>query len=352
MIFLIRTCLTIALIALGATVLEPGLNALKLLTSSRDASAVAEHALLSRTPADYADAITAAASARDEDLAASLVALADARGVALPPAARADAEQALADARARMGPDAWTGFLTGAAPNEQALAGAIAADLTGFGDIRDLGVQAGNYLAGQEVDPLLTGLSAAGLGVTAATLASAGMALPARSGLSMVKVAKRAGKLSPALARDVAAMAIRTAEKQGAKAAALELGTLGSDVAVIGSKAGYRAALATLGTARSAREVGVMARLSERFGKATRGVLVLSGGVLTFASVAGTAAFWAATLIIWLIAAGMAVTRFSWALGRRMFGRRRPQPAAAALVRWVASQAIMTRARTTMGKTA
>jgi len=352
MTFLIRTCLTIALIALGAAVLEPGFNALKLLVSSRDAPAVAEHSLAARTPADYADAIAAAAKAQDEDLAASLLALADARGVALPPQARRQVEQAIATAAARRGSDAWTGFLTGAAPNEAALAGAVAADLSGFGDIRDLGVQAGNYLTGQEVDPLLTGLSVAGLGVTAATLASAGLALPARSGLSVVKVAKRAGKLSPTLARDVAAIAIRTAEKQGARAAALELGTLGSDVAVIGSKAGYRAALATLGTARSAREVGVMARLSERFGKATRGVLALSGGVLTFASMAGTAAFWAASLAIWLIATAMAVARFSWAIGRRLFGRKAPQPAAAALLRWVASQAIMTRARTTMGKTA
>lgn len=350
--FLIRTCLTIALIALGAAVLKPGLNALKLLTSSRDAPAVAEHALTARTPADYAEAIAGAATAQDEDVAASLLALADARGVALPPATRAQVEQAQAAAAARRGSDAWEGFLTGAAPNEAALAGALAADLSGFGDIRDIGVQAGNYLTGQDVDPLLTGLSAAGLGVTAATLASAGLALPARSGLSVVKVAKRAGKLSPALARDVAALAVRTAEKQGARAAALELGTLGSDVAVIGGKAGYRAALATLNTAKSAREVGVMARLSERFGKATRGVLVLSGGVLTFASVAGTAAFWAASLVLWLIAAGMTVARLSWAIGRRLFGRKPPQPAAAALLRWVASQAIMTRARTTMGKTA
>ena len=352
MTFLIRTCLTIAFIALGAAVLEPGAKSLKFLTSSRDASAVADYALTARTPADYESAIAAAAKAEDEDLASSLLALADSRGVALPPATRTQVERAEAAAAARRGSDAWSGFLTGAAPNEAALAGALAADLTGIGDIRDLGVQAGNYLTGQQVDPLLTGLSAAGLGITAATIASAGMALPARSGLSVVKVAKRAGKLSPALGRDVAAMAAKAAQKQGARAAAVELGTLGSDVAVIGTKSGYRTVLATLGSARSAREVGVIARLSERFGKATRGVLVLTGGVLTFASVAGTAAFWAASLIIWLIAAAMAVARLSWAIGRRMFGPRQPQPAAGALLRWVASQPIMTRARTTMGKTA
>ena len=75
---------------------------------------------------------------KDEDLAASLLALADERGVALPPAIRERVEAAQAEASARMGADAWNGFLSGEAPNEAALAGVLASDLTGIGDVRDL----------------------------------------------------------------------------------------------------------------------------------------------------------------------------------------------------------------------
>lgn len=189
--------MTIAVLALGLAVLPRGTEALRLLAGPRDEAAVAEFSLSARRPADYVREINSAIVAKDEDLAASLLALADERGVALPPSTRQAVEAAEAEASARMASDAWKGFVSGEAPNEAALAGAVASDLTGIGDVRDLYLQAENYLTGKEVDPLLAGLSAVGLGVTAATFASGGLALPARSGLSTLKAVKRAGKLSP-----------------------------------------------------------------------------------------------------------------------------------------------------------
>ena len=50
----------------------------------------------------------------------------------------------------RMAGDAWEGFLSGNAESEPALAGALAADLSGYGDVRDLYQQAGNYVAGED----------------------------------------------------------------------------------------------------------------------------------------------------------------------------------------------------------
>ena len=93
---------------------------------------------------------------------------------------------------------------------------------------------------------------------------------------------------------------------------------LGTDIYTIGSKAGYRATLTTLATATSVKEVGVMAKLSTRFGKATRAVLVLAGGALTFASVTASAAFWSISMLLWIAAALMMLTRLSWRIGRWM----------------------------------
>jgi hypothetical protein len=70
------------------------------------------------------------------------------------------------------------------------------------------------------------------------------------------------------------------------------------------------------------QEVSVMAKLSTRFGKATRGALVLAGGALTFASVTASAALWSVSLLLWLGAVLLGVTRLSWRIGRWLA----PQP--------------------------
>ena len=318
---------TIAILAAGLAVLPRGVEALRLLASPRDEAAVAHYALAARSPADYTRAIDEAVAAQDEDLAASLLALADERGVTLPEAYRAKVAAAEADATAHMGSDAWNGFLYGDASNEAALAGAVASDLTGIGDVRDLYKQAENYFTGEEVDPFLVGLSAIGLGVTAATIASAGTTLPARTGLSTVKGVKRAGKLSRPLARELGVMAADALDKRAIKGLATSLEGLGTDIYTIGSKAGYRATLTTLATATSVKEVGVMAKLSARFGKATRGALLLAGGALTFASVTASAAFWSISMLLWVMAALLGLTRFCWRLGRWLAPAPRAQPA-------------------------
>jgi hypothetical protein len=161
-----------------------------------------------------------------------------------------------------------------------------------------------------------------GLGVTAATLASGGLALPARSGLSTLKAVKRAGKLSPRLTKQLAVLAADAIDTRAIKGLASSLETLGTDIATIGSKAGYRATLTTLSRADSVKEVSVMAKLSTRFGKATRGALVLAGGALTFASFTASAAFWSISLFLWVAAILLGITRLSWRIGRWLA----PQP--------------------------
>lgn len=341
------------LAASGLAILPRGLDGARLLLGPRDEAAAADYVLAGKSSADYQAVVKQALAARDEDLAASVAALAGQNGVSIPPELEERISAAQADARSRIGEDAWNGFLLGDARNEAGLAGAVAADLTGVGDIRDLYQQSTNYLTGVEVDGLTVGLATVGLGLTAATVASLGLALPERAGVSTLKAMKRAGRLSPALAREVgvaasaavdgaALTAVSTSLARFDLAAARQAGArvmkpsalrtlkgLGTDAGTIGRNAGYRATVETLGTAKSAEEVGTIARLSGRFGVATRAVVALGGAAFTFASLTASAAFWSLSLIFWCCAAVLWLARLGHRIGRWIWPKPRPRLQAA-----------------------
>lgn len=339
----------VLLAVLGSATLPRSIAAANYLTGPRDETAVASYLLTHKTAEDYTAAAERALADKDEDLAASIARLAAARGVALPAPLSARIRTAQEEASARKGSDAWNGFLTGDAPNEAALAGAVAADLTGVGDLRDLYTQAARYVSGEEVDPLIIGLATVGLGLTAATVATLGAAAPEKAGVSTLKAVKRAGRLSPLLAREVGVVAANALDGQalrlvGTSMARLDLAAaraasgrvlkaeavttlkgLGADVATIGGNAGYRTTVAALGTATSAREMGVIAKLSTRFGTATRAVLVLGGGVLTFASYALTATLWSLWLVLWVVGVMFGAAKLGRRIGRWIWPRPMPR---------------------------
>ena len=92
-----------------------------------------------------------------------------------------------------------TGLVTGNADDVASLSGTVAGDLFVFGDIRDV-VREGKHLAmGEDTDRLVLGLAAAGLAVTAATYVSIGGVAPVRAGLTLVKDARKVGRLGEGL---------------------------------------------------------------------------------------------------------------------------------------------------------
>ena len=92
-----------------------------------------------------------------------------------------------------------TGLVTGNADDVASLSGTVAGDLFVFGDISDV-VREGKHLAmGEETDRLVLGLATAGLAVTAATYVSVGGATPVRAGLTLVKDARKVGRLGEGL---------------------------------------------------------------------------------------------------------------------------------------------------------
>ncbi len=271
---------------------------------------------LRNNPALVEENIEAALAARDADLANSFVELAREKNIALSDALTTRVSDAVAEEKSasHFARGFATGLVTGNADDVASLSGTVAGDLFVFGDIRDA-VREGKHLAmGEDTDRLVLGLATAGLAVTAATYMSVGGVAPIRAGLTMVKDARKVGRLgegltqwagrsarevvdTPALQQAVASGSVlRPSETASAIKAAFRaekagaLVRLAKDVGRVGEKAGTRAALDTLRVAEGPKDVARAARLAESKGGQTRAILKLFGrGALLKQLAAGAA---------------------------------------------------------------
>src|SRR3954449_3504900 len=145
----------------------------------------------------------AALAANDADLANSFVELAAAKNIRLPEDLSRRVTEAVAEenSASHFAKRFAAGLVTGTADDVASLSGTVAGDLFVFGDIRDV-VREGKHLAmGEDTDHLILGLATAGLAVTAATYVSLGGAAPLRAGLTLVKDARKVGRLGEGLTK-------------------------------------------------------------------------------------------------------------------------------------------------------
>lgn len=266
-----------------------------------------------------AEQIEAALAANDAGLADSFVELAREKDISLP----GELSQRVSDAVQEENSSSHfakrfaNGLVTGNADDVGSLSGTIAGDLFVFGDIRDVVRESKHLVMGEDTDHLVLGLATAGLAVTAATYVSVGGAVPVRAGLTLVKDARKVGRLgegltewagrsargmvdTPMLQNAVAsgsvlrpgqtASAIKAAfhaEKAGA------LVRLAKDVGRVSEKAGARGALDTLRIAEGPQDVARAARLAESKGGRTRAILkTLGRGALLLAAGAFDLSLW------------------------------------------------------------
>jgi hypothetical protein len=263
--------------------------------------------------------IEAALAAGDADLAKSFVDLAGAKDIAISEQLSRRVTDAVAqeNSASHFAKQFATGLVTGNADDVASMSGTVAGDLFVFGDIRDV-VREGKHLAmGEDTDRLVLGLAAAGLAVTAATYVSVGGVAPVRAGLTLVKDARKVGRIgegltewasrsargmvdAPMLQDAVASASVMRpgqtitavkaafhAEKAGA------LVRLAKDVGRIGEKAGARGALDTLRVAEGPADVARAARLAESKGGQTRAILKMLGrGALLLAAGAFNLTLW------------------------------------------------------------
>jgi hypothetical protein len=274
---------------------------------------------LRNNQAVVAENIEAALAANDADLANSFVDLARDKSISVSDELALRVSDAVAEQKStsHFAKRFATGLVTGNADDVASLSGTIAGDLFVFGDIRDV-VREGKHLAmGEDTDRLILGLAAAGLAVTAATYISVGGVAPVRAGLTLVKDARKVGRLGEGLtqwagrsARQIvdapmlqnavasgsvlrpgqtvtAIKAAFRAEKAGA------LVRLAKDVGRVSEKAGMRGALDTLRIAEGPKDVARAARLAESKGGQTRAILkVLGRGALLLAAGAFNLTLW------------------------------------------------------------
>lgn len=141
----------------------------------------------------------------------------------------------------------WEGVWRGRGVDAAGVGCAVASDLLVFGDVRDLTVQALAWGQGDATDPVLIGLSTAGIVLTFVPQVGAGNAL--------MKAARRAGTLSTGLARTVT-----TLVRQRAWPA---LAGLFTDVGRISAKLGPARATRALAYADDTADMATLARFVE-----------------------------------------------------------------------------------------
>jgi hypothetical protein len=288
--------------------------------------------------------VDAAILAGDLDLADSFAELARERGLALRPEQQARMEALRADTLGRAMRDFRDGFTQNDMRSGMAISGVIAADVSGFGDLRDLAREGGKWVNGQEADTLVLGLAAAGLAITAATWTSLGAALPVRGGLSLTKALQKSGRLSKSLAGDLTRVAGAAIDRDALKAslaaagrfefgglrnasarvlrpaAVAELRQLGGDVSTVYRRAGARGAQDVLSVAGSGSEVTTAARIAVAKGTKTRAILkVLGRGVLLAGSLSLTLAGWLLTFIGFFFAVASFARRLGELMGRLLW---------------------------------
>ncbi len=88
------------------------------------------------------------------------------------------------------------GLFTGEPDDMVSFAGTAVGDLFVFGDVRDAARESYRLARGEAADEMVLGLACVGLAVTAGTYASLGLGAPARVGLTLVKVARKSGRMS------------------------------------------------------------------------------------------------------------------------------------------------------------
>ena len=297
--------------------------------------------------------IEEALAAGDADLANSFVELANDKQVVLPPELSKRVADALAEQNSpsTLATKFATGLVTGVADDVPSMTGTVAGDLFVFGDIRDL-VREGKHLAmGEDTDHLILGLAAAGLAVTAATYVSVGGVAPVRAGLSLVKDARKVGRLGEGLtawagrsARNVVDTPLLTnaladasllrpgktitavkAAFRGDKAGGLV--KLAQDAGRVGEKAGVRGAMDTLRIAQGPKDVARIAKLAEKKGGQTRAILKMFGrGAILLAVGAFNMTmwlFWALLTLFGFVCSIKAATeRVTWSWLQRSKARK------------------------------
>lgn len=143
------------------------------------------------------------------------------------------------------------GALTGEGDDLPSMTGAIVADLFVFGDVRDLVIQSGRWLKGEETDAVIVALSAGGILLTVSPSIDMGAAV--------LKLARRMGALSDAFAKSLVEAAQRAVKTRNAD----EVSSITGNVAALSTHTTPSGAVALLKHVDDPATLARMAKLAE-----------------------------------------------------------------------------------------
>ena len=338
----------VSLLALGLAVWNAAavVHRTGLMLGIIDPVSLAEYRLYAASSASFVSEIERAIADGDHDTAVSLYDLALRHGHPLPADLRERAEGTWFGRVLVTGSGVAKGFVFGSLDSGAEIAGSVTSDLIGVGDARDFSIQGLSYLKGEGYDPVLLGLSAVGIGLTVSTFGTAGASALPDTGLSVLKNAYRAGRISRPLRTYLAKNAsglVNTRILKAELAAAVDDGALGvwrlktvaarsvdarlaaslaDDAAVLGAiraRGGMRSALAALSIADGPKDLRKLQRVSAHFGDGTFAAMKFLGrGMLEV----GTALYAIASAIAGaLLAALLFVGRLVIRITVRLFSR-------------------------------
>lgn len=245
-----------------------------------------------------------------------------------------------------------TGFVTGEGGMSMAgLAGAVTSDLTVVGDLRDIASEGSAMVQGKPYSELTLGLSVIGVAATVAVVATGGGTVVGKLGVSILKVAKRAGTLTVDFARTLTRLTrdavnfpelarvlrgtnlgdLRATERaitdyaKGVRGA--EIFPVVGKLADISRATSPSEAVRMMKFVRSTRDLDDVAAMSARFGKKSRGIMEITGKTaLRFFKTTLNILEFIIEKIIWFL--GWLGTLLGMSLTKRVFRgvRRAPAP--------------------------
>ncbi|MCF8470125.1 MAG: hypothetical protein K9G30_05025 [Parvibaculum sp.] len=260
--------------------------------------------------------------------------------------ARLDAEGTFSHRISRNTGSFIEGFVTGEGGDTPAFMGALASDLTVVGDVRDIGSEGSKLARGEDYSKLILGLSVVGLAATSVTVATGGGGLPARIGVSLLKIARKSGTLTAKFARDLGNVlqeavnfqklrgtlrsvdladtaATRRAIADYADGVSMARVTpILNDVAALERGIGPAETVRVLKYVDNTDDLARIGKMGGKLGTKTRGVIELTGKTSLRAFKTALNLIFLALEWVWAIVGGIGAL-FVTALGRRVVRRRR-----------------------------
>lgn len=153
---------------------------------------------------------------------------------------------------------------------------AIGSDFFVIGDLRDLAIAGKHYLHHEKIDPVLVALSTIGLAATASTLFTLGAGSVAKSGVSVLKLARKSKRMPDWLGRYL----IREAKLVRHTKDISHLKPLFKTLNSMHKEAGLQETLKLLSHTKNLQELKTLSKLAKRYGKETDLLLNLSNKTL------------------------------------------------------------------------